>query len=189
MDVVAKARKRNPFKVVQMRSSDFIDLTAMSNQLCNRKKDTDGNKVSWLNIQTIRFTHDTPGIMKIQYVCGPDGPWFYADLRKTCHSTVAMKLIKASSEPRKLNLKKIKDLRSLMPFIPPVYHAFYAALQADESDVNGVLPFENDILDSSEYESTSDPHDDNDVRIYAAKKKTKQAKNNGSKRRPKSNHV
>jgi hypothetical protein len=57
MDVVAKALKRNSFIVglVQMQSSDFIDLTAMSKQLCNRKKDTDGNVVCKLRYKYFSF--------------------------------------------------------------------------------------------------------------------------------------
>ena len=38
MKVVANARKRQPFTVIDMKPSDFIDLTAMSSQLTNQKK-------------------------------------------------------------------------------------------------------------------------------------------------------
>ena len=66
-----------------------------------------------------------------------------------------------------------------MPFVPPVHHAFYEALQADVSDVGDVLQFEDDLLDSSECESGVDDND-----IITAEKKTKQRKNYAQKCRP-----
>jgi len=81
MTVVANARKRVPFTVVDMQPSDFIDLTAMSSQLTNRKKAVDGSIVSWLNIQSIRFTSDSPQVMNFKSVCDPEVPWLSVDLK------------------------------------------------------------------------------------------------------------
>ena len=60
MTVVANVHKRVPvpFTVVDMQPSHFIDLTAMSSQLTN-------HSVSWLNIQSIRFTSDSPQVMNL----------------------------------------------------------------------------------------------------------------------------
>jgi len=37
MNVVANARKRNTFKIVQMQSRTFLDLIAISQRIVNRK--------------------------------------------------------------------------------------------------------------------------------------------------------
>jgi hypothetical protein len=168
MQVVAAARKRNPFRVVNMHCGDFIDLAAMSKFLVNRKKDTDGHVVSWLNIQSIRFTRETPQFMKIQYVCDPEGLWYTVDLSKLAGDPGKIIRIMAPAEPRRLNVNKKKDLMSLKPHIPPAYHGFYDALLADDADDNDVLPLEDDLLEISECES--EEGDDTVVRTVTSKK-------------------
>jgi len=157
--VVANARKRHPFAVIDMQSEDFIDLTAMSLKLVNRKTADDGSKVSWLNIQSIQFTDDRPQVMKFKYVCDAEAPWFAVDLaRHTRYSAASSQilLVKSTSEPRKLNKHKVNDLLSLKPFIPPVYHSFYDHLRADTIE-DETLVLEDDTLVNSEDESVSEP--------------------------------
>ena len=102
MDEVARAHKRKPFTVVNVKSADFIDLEAMSRQLVNRKKCMEATCVNWLQIQTIRFLPDDPYIMRIQYVCDSEAPWYMVDLRRSDE----MHLMHTRCEQRKLNFKK-----------------------------------------------------------------------------------
>lgn len=177
-EVIAKARKRNPFKVVNMQSGDFVDLTKMSKTLCNRKKDKDGYKVSWLNTQSIRFTPEQSKLMHIQYVCDPQASWTTVDLSRSCMSDIELTYI--PSEPRKLNVNKIKDLHSLKPFIPPAYHDFYDQLQSDSSTNNDMLPDEDAMLDSSECESEMGDATESNV-ITMSRKRSKLINNRRKK--------
>ena len=122
----------------------------MSKQLLNRKKSIDDNKVSWLNIQTIRFHPNAPKLMKLQYVCDPDAEWYIVDLAKSANQ---VELVKAQDEPRKLNINNVKDLQSLKPFIPPVFHNFYDSLKSDADNNAEVLPYDDELLYESEVES------------------------------------
>ena len=151
MTVVANARKRVPFTVVDMQPSDFIDLTAMSSQLTNRKKAVDGSIVSWLNIQSIRFTSDSPQVMNFKSVCDPEAPWLSVDLKKRIRQKEQIQLVHSACEKRSLNRLKVNDLQSLKPFIPPIYHAFYDTLLPDTAD-DETLEMEDDMLINSEDE-------------------------------------
>ena len=134
MTVVANVHKRVPFTVVDMQPSHFIDLTAMSSQLTNRKKAVDGSSVSWLNIQSIRFTGSSPQVMNFKPVCDPEAPWLSVDLKKRIRQKEQIQLVHSACEKRSLNRLKVNDLQSLKPFIPPVYHAFYDTILPDTAD-------------------------------------------------------
>lgn len=138
MRVVANARKHMPFTVVDMQPSDFIDLTAMSSQLTNRKKAEDGSIVSWLSIQCMQFTSDNPQVMKYKFLCNGEALWLLVDLRKRTRISLTardkIQLVHATCKKRKLNRLKVTDLQSLKPFIPPVYHTVYDSLIPDTAD-------------------------------------------------------
>ena len=38
------------------------------------------------------------------------------------------------SSTRPINLSKLKDLKSLLWYIPPIYHAFYTALESSDGE-------------------------------------------------------
>ena len=48
--LVEKARRTNPFTVVRMSASDFVSVNRLTENITNRKTDTDGNKVEWLKM-------------------------------------------------------------------------------------------------------------------------------------------
>ena len=125
----------------------------MSSQLTNRKKADDGSTVSWLNIQCIQFTNDSPQVMKFKSVCDAEAQWLSVDFRKRMrHSDgLQMQLVPSTCEQRKLNKHKVSDLLSLKPFIPPIYHTFYDSLQPDTA-VDEILEAENEMLINSEDE-------------------------------------
>ena len=92
-------------------------------------------------------------MMKLQFVCDPSAPWFTVDLRK--HVDIEpFDLVKVVDQPRQLNANKIKDLQSLLPYIPPTYHQFYQSLRASSVDIGDALPLEDYILNCSESEES-----------------------------------
>ena len=136
MDLVRQARKKNPFSVVAMKQSDFISLAKYTKtNAVNRKKTSDGQKVEWLQIQSLRFEKERPLVMKFKYSLG-DVEWSEVDFGRKAGkgrpSTV--------KEPellfpvgRSVAGPKMADLKKLLKYVPPVYHSFYASLQTNDA--------------------------------------------------------
>lgn len=55
----AKATKQ-PFYVTVMQENDFISSAKLEKCFVNRKKDTDGEKVNWLHIRSLKYQKDDP---------------------------------------------------------------------------------------------------------------------------------
>jgi len=153
MELVGHARKHNPFTVVEMKSSDFVDLSLTAKQLVNRKKAVDGSAVKWLNIQAIRFTKEDPQRMKFKYVCEDEMDWSELDLRpgrqRSRHTNVTH--LVAAQHQHRIKKNKYDDLQCLKVYIPPVYHTFYDSLLVDDNNDEDVVA--DDGLDMSEDDS------------------------------------
>ena len=147
--------KKNPFKVVEIKSNEFLDLSTISKQLDNRKKAVDGTNIAWLKIQTICFMKNRPGIMQYKYVCDDEMEWSEVDFRrgKANNRTNKSTQVVMAVASQKIKLGKWKDLQSLKQFIPPIYHAFYDGLQTEQTERgNEVDAFEDEMLNMSEDE-------------------------------------
>lgn len=58
--VIREARRKNPFQVRRMEREDFVSLTILKKAIVNRKNNTVGGKVEWLNIRWINVDKDHP---------------------------------------------------------------------------------------------------------------------------------
>jgi len=67
LNVIISARKKNQFKVIQMRQEDFKSTVILEKDICNRKVNADGEKVEWMKIQWISFVKDKPYEMFFKY--------------------------------------------------------------------------------------------------------------------------
>jgi len=156
MELIRQARKHNPFKVIEMKSEDFVDLQRTSKQLVNRKKACDGSPVKWLQIQSICFTKQEPQIMMFKYVCDDDFEWTKVDLRRggkmaRCNTETVL----LSPRGRKaIKKEKFEDLQSLKDYIPPIYHTFYDSLfvKGSKNDDPDILPDEELCVSEEESE-------------------------------------
>ena len=135
MDLVRQARKKNPFSVVAMKQSDFVSLAKYTKtKAVNRKKTSDGQKVEWLQIQSLRFEKERPLVMKFKYSLG-DCEWYEVDFGRKAGkgrpSTVnEPELLYPVGRP--VAGPKMTNLNKLLKYVPPVYHPFYASLQSND---------------------------------------------------------
>ncbi|KAJ8975146.1 hypothetical protein NQ317_012423 [Molorchus minor] len=65
--VIKKARKKNPFKVIEMTKSDFISTKVLESNITNRKISETKTKVEWLKIQWLRFIKESPYSIQYKY--------------------------------------------------------------------------------------------------------------------------
>ncbi|KAL4153193.1 hypothetical protein QTP88_001026 [Uroleucon formosanum] len=122
--VILKARKRNPFKVVQMTQEDFFSTVLLEKDITNRKLNGEGEKVEWLKFQWILFSNDKPYQMFYKYSNNEFVTFSCVNLSKRVMAK-PKELQKLYPNGHPIQKEKYNDLIELMQFIPPIHHDFY----------------------------------------------------------------
>lgn len=144
--VITLARKANPYLVIPMKYTDFMDLKKMKKDcIKNMKIDRAGRRVNWMKIKWIRVHKKTPNIVYVNY--GFDEGQFQEIqvLRENRGrpKTTALGLPLSRRYGAKLPISAAKkaDLMSLCTSgtIPKEYHEYYRSLPA-KSSVKDKLP-------------------------------------------------
>ena len=129
-DLVARARRSNPFMVREMQLKDFVNIKNLKSFIVNRKVNTSGEKVEWLNIHCFRVEKSEELTFKYRYTLNDMEPWKTVDLnpkRRGRPSNIGnAKLVPLRSTKRSA---KLDDLLSLLSYVPPVHHDFYRSLK------------------------------------------------------------
>ena len=153
-DLIRKARRKNPFQVIEMSSDDFVSFIKLAKSFVNRKKDTVGRPVDWLSIRWIRVTKDKPLQYSFRNSLNELEAWKVVKLAKRQKGRpVNIGLVvpdRLYSGPRMISDKKLKDLQDLLCYVPPVHHPFFQMLSSHEEE------------SSSESESSSDSDSEED---------------------------
>lgn len=63
--VIRNARKRNPFKIIQLNHGDFLSTETLQKNIVNRKETESHHPVNWLKIQWLRY--ESPNPYKISF--------------------------------------------------------------------------------------------------------------------------
>lgn len=122
--VILNARKKNPFKVVQMTQEDFFSTVLLEKDITNRKINGEGEKVEWLKFQWILFTNDKPYHMFYKYSNNEFVTFSCVNLSKRIMAK-PKELQKLYPNGHSIQKEKYNDLTELMQFIPPIHHDFY----------------------------------------------------------------
>lgn len=135
--LIKNARRVNPFTVRVMQQADFVSTAQLTSMIVNRKTNTDGNKVEWMNMHWIRVEKDCPLSFKYRFTHNELEPWKVVDLRpKRTGRPTDMGRVELSplyEAPRHISAAKLKDLNQLLGYIPPVYHNFFNGLTAADN--------------------------------------------------------
>lgn len=118
--------KKEAFEVVLMRSSDFFSSDRITQAITNRKQH-EGHKVAWLNIRVLRVSKAKPFVMEYKYSHNEDVLFEEVSFAKRLKGvqTPLHKLALKQVHPKCMKDAKRKDMESMLPFVPPVYHTFY----------------------------------------------------------------
>ena len=104
--------------------------------IVNRKVTVTGRKVEWLNMHWIRAEKDSPYAFKYRVSHNDLEEWNVVDVRpkRVGHQQDMglVSIIPLYSSPRPINAAKVKDLHSLLHYVPLVHHDFYKALRSHE---------------------------------------------------------
>ncbi|CAI6376053.1 unnamed protein product [Macrosiphum euphorbiae] len=126
--VILNARKKNPFKVVQMTQEDFFSTVLLEKDITNRKINGEGEKVEWLKFQWILFTNDKPYHMFYKYSNNEFVTFSCVNLSKRIMAK-PKELQKLYPNGHSIQKEKYNDLTELMQFIPPIHHDFYKNIE------------------------------------------------------------
>ena len=138
-DVIREACVKNPFNVITMESSNFLDFSEVAKQYTNRKKDMAKqpvliSKALWMNFgQTdVSGTPELhPNELWLKYSYNVDEAWSKVSLlkgRKKTPPLLSVPLTTKYEHGHPIKATKLADLESMIPFLPPEYRQFYKDL-------------------------------------------------------------
>lgn len=142
--------KANPYNIAQMRYTDFLDLSKLSEIIKNKNLDENGEKVNWLKVKSFRYQKIKPGVMEYKY----DHNETYKHIRVFGKGRpINLKEVSIKKVYKKsltISIEKKKDLLNLCKSgaIPDEFHHWYRSLKASKTTKNKAA--EPDIHDDSE---------------------------------------
>nr|CAI5841797.1 unnamed protein product [Callosobruchus analis] len=142
--VIASARKKKPFQVIEMCKHDFFSTKRLENAVTNRKIGEGGVKVQWMKIQWLHFSSSTKHRFGFKLFNSKEILFDTADVRKrkTVSTVETLDLLYPNGRP--IEEKKCKDLQFLLPYIPPIHHTFYQNLKTSSLAVDELADEHNE---------------------------------------------
>lgn len=135
IEIMRQAKETEPkFIVTEMLKTDFYSSMELEALITNRKKSTEGGKISWLKTQKIIYERYSPFLLDIVEYGASSIMSISLQKRGTHENFDLVKLTPLYVEPRKIAYSKYKDLQRLLKYLPEQYHAFYRKLQHDRDD-------------------------------------------------------
>lgn len=142
MRIMQICKKSKPMQVHRMRKEDFLSSANLEKRIINRKKATDGSKVSWLKTKEIMLRKEDE--FSIFMRSDLDSDYQEVNLKKNLRGNT-VSLTKELMDPLWPNGKpvpeaKLNDLKSLLHLIPEDAQDFYKKLTGDvtvEDDIDG----------------------------------------------------
>lgn len=133
INLVATAKKTNPFKVIEMKREEFISTKMLEDSIINRKINNTGGKVNWLNIKWLRYSRNKPESIFYKETLQDDFPFDEINIAKRSGKGRRPNLCNIVQEKLYPSRRPVKDQKrkhmfDLLPYIPPHYHTFYKHL-------------------------------------------------------------
>ena len=134
-DLIKNAKRKKPrFNTIQMQRNEFLSTSALEDAITNRKKDTDNLPFSWLKIRWLRFQRGHEFEIRFKETLNDFSPFRILNLEKSSgagRKTISLNRIDQDClyiTRRPVSAAKKKDMVDLLPYIPPVYHAYFKNL-------------------------------------------------------------
>lgn len=128
VNLIRMIHRTPPIKVQEMVQSEFFNFKKLlSTSYVHRKFNNKNEAVSWNKIKWIQYRTSSPGIMFYKYSFGQEEFLELHLERKSTRKSVETNIVlePISTTPLPLPTEKIKDLKSLMPYIHPNSRQYY----------------------------------------------------------------
>lgn len=149
INVMKIARKKNPFIIHKMTKEDFISSEVLEKNIVNRKKDTIGGKINWLNVREIKLDKNSPYsiFFKFSY---DEAVYVEVDIKpkqkgkqREVFNLNNLPLLYSNGKP--VSAPKLNDIRSIMNLIPEADQGFYAPLVSSEEVVDDIDGYNGEV--------------------------------------------
>ena len=130
-DIISKANRKTPFEVTDMRQTVFLNFAPI---LANIKRTThtnDGKRLDFANAVSYHFNAENTKIFYIKHNVDED-EYKQVNIAKKGRplQTSLAELEQKYITSLKISKKKIDNIKTLLPYIPPIHNQFYNNLQA-----------------------------------------------------------
>jgi len=149
--LAAHARHANSFQVVHMDNKHFVSLKSLATCITMKKVTMEGQKVEFRKAAQFRLCKDSPNVMFLKYTHDDNETWQAVNVQKRGQQTALAKVNFALKYkgPRPIAKNKYDDVKRLLQYVPPIYHAFYDSIvvseTASDKDVLYVEVCEDDL--------------------------------------------
>ncbi|KAL1516415.1 hypothetical protein ABEB36_000333 [Hypothenemus hampei] len=125
-----------------MSQNDILNVSTLLQNGTKAKKTKCGSLVQFASVNAFKFCQESPSSFFIQHDLNEG---FSKEIKFTKIGrplAISLNTLRQKyQEPLKINKKKMQDLKSLLPYIPPIYHCYYTSLVPSEDVEN-----EDDVL-------------------------------------------
>jgi len=148
---IRESKRVKPFKVVEMEQQDFLCFDPVMAHLTKRSVTTAGEKVSFRDAAQIMVRKDAPMILHLKQSHDSNEQWQLISLQKRGRpkNLANTPPMQKHSEARSLPKNKVADVKSLLDYIPPVYHSFFDDIVVDKSRTESI-EYLDDVVDADD---------------------------------------
>src|SRR5258705_11121234 len=133
-----------------MTCREIVNVKSLMQKVTHRKRSTENRKVEWLKVMQLQVTRDSPFQLKYKYTHNPNETIKTLDIRNRTRGQVKplglTHFLPLYPEERTVQEAKVKDLLTLMEFVPAAYADFYRSIKpSDTQEDGGVVDAADDI--------------------------------------------
>lgn len=135
-NIIKKCRKGNTFILNEMKQEDFISTRLLEEAVYKRSKNTNGEKINWLQICWMRFLRNEPYKILYKTTMDENAEFKILDLLprrgrpKKFGNIVLPSLYKSI---RSITSLKYRHMMDLLRYIPPEHHNYFKSLPHTEN--------------------------------------------------------
>ena len=137
---IRESKRSKPFNVVEMGQQDFLCFDPVMAHLTKRSVTTAGEKVSFRDAAGIMVKKDVPVILHLKQSHDSEEQRQMISLQKRGRpkNLTNNPPMQKHSEARPLPKNKVADVKSLLDYVPPVYHSFFDDIVVDKSKTDSI---------------------------------------------------
>jgi len=148
---IKASRAKNRFNVTEMTADKFVNINAVATAMTKRTITTDKQKIDFRQVSQFRFTKDKPQQVQVKLSHDDSEQWKLISFQKRGRPVKLQDIVLPPlyAGPRSVPKAKADDVKSLLPYVPPICHEFYNGIIVDNRKPSGESA---EILDDSDTE-------------------------------------
>lgn len=136
--VIKESNTKTPFVVTVMDQEDFLNFEPILSSLTKSARTADGENLDFASVYTFQFRADNTESFYIKHTVNGNFKEVLVKRKGRPNALFLNNLKKKYTEPIKIAEKKVKNVISLLKYIPPLYHPFFTNLKTTPVDLEEV---------------------------------------------------